>query len=110
MYSVLFKTSFALFQIILPPETLYVVFLHVMSFCDSFCPFSVPSGEWAWRLFEASVPLNRVKGQTEVELVCKAVDTSMNQQPDNADGIWNMMGLVHNAWHRITVKLDENDE
>ena len=85
-------------------------FFHVLSFYDSFCPFSVPSGEWAWRLFEASVPLNRVKGQTEVELVCKAVDTSMNQQPDNADGIWNMMGLVHNAWHRITVKLDENDE
>ena len=67
-------------------------------------------GEWAWRLFEATIPLSACEGEREVELVCKAVDTSMNQQPDNADAIWNMMGLVHNAWHRVTVTLPDTDE
>ena len=59
--------------------------------------------QWAWSLFEATVPLP--EDHAHVELICKAVDTSHNQQPDNAHGIWNMMGLIHNAWHRVRVQM-----
>ena len=63
--------------------------------------------QWAWTLWEATVPIPaELKGKGgEVALICKAVDTSHNCQPEKADGIWNMRGLIHNAWHRVNVTV-----
>ena len=63
--------------------------------------------QWAWTLYEVNVPLPA--NQAQVEIVCKAVDSSHNQQPESAEGIWNIRGLIHNAWHRVTVKLPTNE-
>lgn len=38
--------------------------------------------------------------------MCKAVDSACNGQPDSALGIWNLRGLVNNAWHRVKVPLE----
>lgn len=41
----------------------------------------------------------------KVEIVCKAVDSSHNVQPENVEGIWNHRGLLNNSWHRVTVNV-----
>lgn len=52
-----------------------------------------------WTLWQADVKVP----QGEMELVCKAVDSAYNTQPDSADAIWNLRGLLNNSWHRVTV-------
>lgn len=61
-----------------------------------------PDRAWSWTLWSAEVQLP--EGGGEVELCCKAVDTSYNVQPDTAAPIWNLRGCLSNAWHRIRVK------
>ncbi len=39
-------------------------------------------------------------------LAAKAVDASYNSQPDSVAGIWNLRGVVNNAWHRMEVALE----
>ena len=41
----------------------------------------------------------------ELEIVCKAVDSSHNVQPEKVDGIWNVRGLLNNSWHRVKVDV-----
>lgn len=60
---------------------------------------------WAWTKWSAKFP---VKSETELELVCKAVDSSYNAQPDDFKGIYNARGVLVNAWQRVTVKVDKN--
>ena len=43
-----------------------------------------------------------------VQLVCKAVDSSHNVQPENISGIWNVRGFLNNSWHRVDLE-DAND-
>lgn len=59
---------------------------------------------WAWSLWEADVPIPR-DHNGEIEIVCKAVDTSLNSQPDTVGSVWNFRGLGSNAWHHIKLKL-----
>ena len=61
--------------------------------------------EWAWSLWEVTVDIP--EGQRKLDIICKAVDTSHNSQPESEHGIWNLRGLIHNAWHRITVSVPE---
>lgn len=62
-----------------------------------------PRKAWAWRLWQlqASVPA----GQKELNIVCKAVDDSYNVQPDTMAPIWNLRGVLSNAWHRVHVHV-----
>ena len=61
--------------------------------------------QWAWTLWKVDLPLTKeLKGPLEV--ICKATDTSHNTQPETAAGIWNLRGLVHNAWHRVVVDVE----
>ncbi|KAM5179546.1 sulfite oxidase, mitochondrial [Mantella aurantiaca] len=56
---------------------------------------------WAWKLWEleASLPTK----DKEVTIMCKAVDSSYNVQPDTVAPIWNLRGVLNNAWHRVNV-------
>ncbi|CAL1608515.1 unnamed protein product [Knipowitschia caucasica] len=71
---------------------------------------SPPPGQaWAWKLWELTVPLPADTQQ--LELVCKAVDSSYNMQPDAVLPIWNLRGVLSNAWHRVKVTIkDDQDE
>lgn len=66
------------------------------------------NANWSWALWEAEVPVSSRSG--EVELICKAVDSSQNQQPENYKGSWNVRGLMANAWHRVTITLTESSD
>ncbi|XP_063808681.1 sulfite oxidase, mitochondrial isoform X2 [Pseudophryne corroboree] len=59
---------------------------------------------WAWKLWklEETVP-SSVK---ELTIICKAVDSSYNVQPDTVAPLWNLRGVLSNAWHRVQVTVD----
>lgn len=67
-----------------------------------------PGQAWAWKLWELTVPLP--DDAEEMEVVCKAVDSSYNMQPDSILPIWNLRGVLSNAWHRVKVKIQEEQE
>ena len=46
----------------------------------------------------------------EIEILCKAVDGDMNQQPQKMRDNWNVLGIAVNHWHRIHVILDPQME
>lgn len=61
---------------------------------------------WAWTLWrvELAVP-EEVGSEGHLELVCKATDRAYNTQPETATGLWNVRGLLHNAWHRVPISI-----
>ncbi|XP_028262913.1 sulfite oxidase, mitochondrial [Parambassis ranga] len=70
-------------------------------------PSPPPGRAWAWKLWEITAPLP-AEAQ-EVEIICKAVDNSYNVQPDTVSPIWNLRGVLSNAWHRVKVKIREDE-
>ncbi|CAD6189155.1 unnamed protein product [Caenorhabditis auriculariae] len=58
---------------------------------------------WAWTIFRATVKIP--EGADELQIIAKATDRSYNTQPETAAGIWNVRGLLHNAWHRVPIKV-----
>ena len=58
---------------------------------------------WGWTLWSADVEVP--KGAKQVELVVKAVDSQYNTQPENFENIWNLRGVLSNAYHRVTVNI-----
>lgn len=64
---------------------------------------------WAWKLWNATLPLP--EGKDALQICVKAVDSSYNSQPDSVAPIWNLRGVLSNAWHRvnITVKQDSQE-
>ncbi|XP_068171400.1 sulfite oxidase, mitochondrial [Antennarius striatus] len=69
-------------------------------------PSPLPGRAWAWKLWEVTAPLP--PDSQELEIVCKAVDNSYNMQPDTVGPIWNLRGVLSNAWHRVKVKIAED--
>lgn len=61
---------------------------------------------WAWKLWklEASLPIDG----KEVTIMCKAVDSTYNVQPDTVAPIWNLRGVLNNAWHRVHIFVDRD--
>lgn len=57
-----------------------------------------------WTLWSVDVP---VKAGEEVEVVCKATDSAYNTQPESVDPIWNLRGVLNNAWHRMKLENEE---
>ncbi|KAL0978266.1 hypothetical protein UPYG_G00168180 [Umbra pygmaea] len=68
-------------------------------------PSPQPGRAWAWKLWELTAPLP--PGAQELEIVCKAVDNSYNTQPDTVPPIWNLRGVLSNAWHRVKVTVKD---
>ncbi|XP_066564281.1 sulfite oxidase, mitochondrial [Amia ocellicauda] len=65
-----------------------------------------PGRAWAWKLWELNVPLP--PDVHELVIICKAVDSSYNVQPDTVTPIWNLRGVLSNAWHRVRVRVKED--
>ncbi|KAJ3412338.1 hypothetical protein HDV05_000935 [Chytridiales sp. JEL 0842] len=68
--------------------------------------------EWAWTRWEAQVPLSKAEDGEggEVEIVCKAVDTSYNEQPERFESTYNVRGVLVSAWHRVKAKVVKERE
>ncbi|CAB3410273.1 unnamed protein product [Caenorhabditis bovis] len=56
---------------------------------------------YAWTLFHTEVEIP--KDVEKFEIIVKAVDRAYNTQPETAAGIWNVRGLIHNAWHKVPI-------
>lgn len=66
---------------------------------------------WAWRQWEADIPVPALENDgvsVKAQLVCRAIDTGYNRQPENIGNIWNVRGLLNNSYHRIEV-IAESD-
>lgn len=68
-------------------------------------PEQQPNRAWAWSLWQATVPIP--EGVNKLDIVCKAIDSSYNVQPDTVAPIWNLRGVLSNAWHRVNVTVEE---
>ncbi|KAJ3076580.1 hypothetical protein HDU98_002100 [Podochytrium sp. JEL0797] len=64
-------------------------------------PNQKPGREWAWTQWEAEVPVKAGGDKMPIEIVCKAVDTSYNEQPERFDSTYNVRGVLASAWHRV---------
>nr|XP_061814154.1 sulfite oxidase-like [Nerophis lumbriciformis] len=67
-----------------------------------------PGRAWAWKLWELTAPLP--PDARQLEIVCKAVDNSYNMQPDTVAPIWNLRGVLSNAWHRVKVTISDDEQ
>ncbi|CAF2743833.1 unnamed protein product [Rotaria sp. Silwood2] len=61
---------------------------------------------WAWTLWTYHIPFNDLPSKP-FDIVCRAMDTHCNSQPDTSLGIWNILGLMNNAWHKVTLQIDD---
>jgi sulfite oxidase len=62
---------------------------------------------WAWTLWNVSVPVaaSNLKSKT-VTLMCRAVDSNCNQQPEKVKSVWNLRGILNNSYNNVSVSLD----
>ena len=68
------------------------------------CYFQCLCRAWAWTLWKATVPLPQGT-EGPLKLVCKAVDGAYNTQPESPAPIWNLRGVLNNAWHSVQVSV-----
>lgn len=66
---------------------------------------------FAWTRWSVDLPigedlLKKIQKQP-VEILCRAFDSSYNSQPERAETIWNVRGVVNNSWHRIKIHLNQ---
>ncbi|XP_018580162.1 sulfite oxidase [Anoplophora glabripennis] len=66
---------------------------------------SEPPQHWAWTLWSIRIPVE--KHLESVEIWAKAVDSSYNTQPESFENIWNLRGVLGNAYHRVKVKFSQ---
>lgn len=58
---------------------------------------------WAWSLWTADIPVP--KGVKNVEIWSKAADSNYNVQPETFSNIWNLRGVLSNAYNRVKVNI-----
>ena len=63
--------------------------------------------EWSWTLWEVTVPIPK-QHNGRLNIVCKAVDTSHNTQPESPNSIWNLRGMCNNSWSRVHINVSSN--
>ncbi|XP_017850120.1 LOW QUALITY PROTEIN: probable sulfite oxidase, mitochondrial [Drosophila busckii] len=68
---------------------------------------TVPDGRhYGWSLWTARLPLSAEQRKQEgLEIWAKAVDSAYNVQPEAFEHIWNLRGVLANAYHKVPVKL-----
>lgn len=62
-----------------------------------------PQQHYGWTLWTARIPVQ--KGQKELELWAKATDSNFNTQPERFEDIWNIRGVLSNAYHKIKIQI-----
>jgi len=62
---------------------------------------------WAWTFWEADVkiPEELCKPGAKLDLCCRAVDISMNHQPESLRSVWNLRGIMNNSYHHVEIEL-----
>lgn len=50
-------------------------------------------------------PAEKKDEKNSVVIAARATDDTYNTQPEKATHLWNMRGVLNNAWHRVAVDL-----
>ncbi|XP_045493454.1 sulfite oxidase isoform X2 [Colias croceus] len=58
---------------------------------------------YAWTLWSLQLPVD--KNSKQLEIWVKATDSNFNTQPEKFDDIWNIRGILGNAYHRVKINL-----
>ncbi len=59
---------------------------------------------WGWTIWSVEAPIP--EGFTgPIEIICKAVDSACNQQPETVKPVWNTRGLICTTWHHSLVHV-----
>ncbi|XP_030564360.1 probable sulfite oxidase, mitochondrial [Drosophila novamexicana] len=68
---------------------------------------NVPDGRhYGWSLWTARLPVSdEQQKQPNLEIWAKAVDSAYNVQPEAFEHIWNLRGVLANAYHKVKVRL-----
>lgn len=74
---------------------------------DLYAHEQTPYRTWTWTLWEIKLPV--LENSDKVQIMCKAIDSFHNVQPDSISGIWNLRGFLNNTWHRVNVSTTSND-
>ncbi|CAF4094369.1 unnamed protein product [Rotaria magnacalcarata] len=61
---------------------------------------------WTWTQWTYHIPFDDLPSKP-FDIICRATDTNANSQPESPVGIWNVLGHMNNAWHKITLQIDE---
>lgn len=72
-------------------------------------PIDQSSGRsWSWVLWTLDLQLDeqQLKSGQSLQVICKAIDSHYNGQPETVDTLWNFRGVMNNAWHRIRVQFE----
>eukprot|EP00744_Colponema_vietnamica_P011970 GILI01016815.1.p1 GENE.GILI01016815.1~~GILI01016815.1.p1 ORF type:complete len:403 (-),score=127.49 GILI01016815.1:198-1349(-) len=64
---------------------------------------TVPNTYWAWCLWRITVDVTG-----PVEIIARAWDSASNVMPENVAPIWNLRGVMNNAWHRVPVNTSKS--
>ncbi|XP_037726719.1 sulfite oxidase, mitochondrial [Drosophila subpulchrella] len=67
----------------------------------------IPDGRhYGWSLWTARLPVSEAQRKAgDVEIWAKAVDSAYNVQPEKFEHIWNLRGVLANAYHKVKVKI-----
>lgn len=71
---------------------------------------------WAWTLWEVVLDLKDADRSKPLEVAVRAIDGAYNAQPEDTAPLWNLRGVLNNAWHRVELRWgpivdeDENPE
>eukprot|EP01114_Cavostelium_apophysatum_P016568 TRINITY_DN4743_c0_g1_i1.p1 TRINITY_DN4743_c0_g1~~TRINITY_DN4743_c0_g1_i1.p1 ORF type:complete len:587 (+),score=108.53 TRINITY_DN4743_c0_g1_i1:53-1813(+) len=60
---------------------------------------------WAWSQWQTQMKIPQDCNPCQLDIVCKAVDSSYNVQPESLAPIWNLRGVLTNAWHHVKVQV-----
>jgi sulfite oxidase len=62
---------------------------------------------WSWTLWEAEVELPEAarKPGGSFQVAVRAVDADYAEQPEDPARLWNIRGVLNNAWHRIKLHV-----
>lgn len=57
---------------------------------------------YTWMPWSASVT---APSSGDMRIMCRAMDSQHNRQPETAESVWNIRGLLNNSYHRVDVKV-----
>lgn len=60
--------------------------------------------KWDWSLFKARMYIDELSKDGAFEIICKAIDTAANSQPESAADIYNLRGVCSNTRHKVKVE------
>ncbi|KAH7644988.1 sulfite oxidase [Dermatophagoides farinae] len=63
---------------------------------------------YSWTLWQLDLPLKteQLYQGNQIQIICRAFDSSHNTQPATSAEIWNFRGLLNNSWHRVNIRID----